>query len=72
MKDLDKLTKQELLNIIGKMKKKDLIYIIENKIGGEIIKKTKNAVRESIEFNLNKANTPVENVMANNNLYKNI
>ena len=55
--NLQKLNKSELLGIIKKMKKDDLIQIIENKIGGgnsNIIKETNNAIRRSIKVNSNK------------------
>jgi hypothetical protein len=59
--NIDKLNKSELLKIIGKMKKKELINIINNKIGGGdmlIIKETKNAIRSNFPYK-------------NNNLIKN-
>jgi hypothetical protein len=71
--NLNKLNKTELLNIISKMNKKDLIDIINNKIGGEIISKTKDAIRQSIKFNKEKAKiNNVKNVMANDKLYNKI
>lgn len=76
---LTKLNKNQLLNIISKMKKKDLVYIINNKIGGEndekIIKETKNAIRKEIIFNKSKVKNQNENEnnsMANNTLYNKI
>lgn len=69
---LNKLNKEQLLNIISKMKKQDLIEIINNKTGGsneKIISKTKNAIRKEIHFDSLKINNNQNNVMANNNLY---
>jgi len=74
--NLNKLTKKELLNIVSKMKKEDLVHIIENKIGGgneTIIKQTNNAIRKTISFNKNKANKISEEIaMANNKLYNEV
>jgi hypothetical protein len=75
--NLKNLTKNELLSIINKMKKNDLIKIIESKIGGgdeQIIKQSKTAIRKSIVFNKNKLNklNKNNNVMANDPLYNNI
>lgn len=75
--NLKNLTKDELLNIINKMKKNDLIKIIESKIGGgdeQIIKQSENAIRKSIVFNKNKLKdlNKNNNVMANDPLYNNI
>lgn len=67
--NLQKLNKSELLKIIKKMKKDDLINIINNKIGGgdlSIIKETNNAIRTPLESSkYSKKN----NAMANDNLY---
>jgi len=70
-KKLNNLTKNELLEIISKMKKKDLINIIENKLGGsgEIIKQTSTSSRKAIVFNKNKVNKKNNLAMANDNLY---
>jgi hypothetical protein len=67
--NLNNLTKKELLNVISKMKKKDLIEIISLKIGGF---ETKYAIREPIEFNENKVKAKDNNVMADNNIYNKI
>lgn len=72
---LNKLNKEQLLNIISKMKKQDLIEIINNKTGGsneKIISETKNAIRKEIHFDSLKINNNENNVMANNNLYNKI
>ena len=72
---LNKLNKEQLLNIISKMKKQDLIEIINNKTGGsneKIISETKNAIRKEIHFDslkINNNESSQNNVMANNNLY---
>jgi hypothetical protein len=81
--DLNKLTKIELLSIIQKMKKDDLINIIQNKIGGgnsNIIKETNNAIRRSIKVNKNKlrniniesnnSNTMGDDILYNKMYYK--
>ena len=70
-KKLNSLTKNELLGIISKMKKEDLINIIENKLGGsgEIIKQTSTSSRKAIVFNKNKVNKKNNLAMANDNLY---
>ena len=68
--NIDKLNKSELLKIIGRMKKKELINIINNKIGGGdmlIIKETKNAIRSNFPH---KNNNLIKN-NKNNNLIKN-
>lgn len=77
---LSKLNKKELLKIISKMKKNDLINIINNKIGGgdnNIIKETKNAVRRSFSINdsINNNNLKkpyINNSMANDPQYNTI
>ena len=71
-KKLNKLSKKELLEIIGGMKKKDLIDIIENKVGGgdeEILKITNTSIRKSIVYNKSKLNNSNNLAMANDNLY---
>jgi hypothetical protein len=70
-KNLNNLSKKELLEIISNMKKKDLINIIENKFGGkeEIIKQTSTSSRKAIVFDKNKANKKINLAMANDNLY---
>ena len=75
--NLKNLTKNELISIINKMKKNDLIKIIESKIGGgdeQIIKQSATAIRKSIVFNKNKLKNlnKNNNVMANDPLYNNI
>ena len=47
-KSLEKLNKQQLLSIISKMKKVDLINVINQQVGGG-----NNAIRTEIKFNLN-------------------
>ena len=47
-KSLEKLNKQQLLSIISKMKKVDLINVINQQGGGG-----NNAIRTEIKFNLN-------------------
>ena len=71
---LKNLNKIELLEIISKMKKDELIKIIETKIGGNnetIIKETRNAIRKSIVFNKNKLNIQITNAMSNDVIYNN-
>jgi len=81
-KNLNKLTKKELIQIISKFKKESLISFILNKKGGENnmnnmnnenkFIKTNNAIRKFILFNKNKSLEKENNVMANNNLYNKI
>ena len=84
-KSLKKLTKKELLSMIAKMKKDELINIIHKNSfklkqrggteGGEIIKETKNAVRKSIVFNQSKLYELNNNniiPMNNNGIYNNV
>lgn len=85
-KSLKNLTKKELLSMISKMKKDELINIIyKNSMklkqrggeGGQIIKETKNAVRKSIVFNQSKLYESVNNdnkykSMNNNSIYNNV
>ncbi len=71
-KNLNNLTKKELLEIISNMKKKDLINIIMNQNGGNIEgnnKKTTVSSRKEIVFNENKLNKTNSLSMANDNLY---
>jgi hypothetical protein len=73
--NLDKLSKSDLLTIIGKMKKTELVKIINNKIGGAdevVIKETQNAIRKSIVFNKSKLNKNVNNAMANDKIYNKV
>jgi DNA replication protein DnaD len=76
---LNYMKKSELLSIISKMKKQELVEIINNKIGGSnehVIKETKNAVRKELVFNKNKESNDKEknnvNVMANDPKYNKI
>ena len=74
--NLNYMKKSELLTIISKMKKQELIQIINNKIGGGnelVIKETKNAVRKELVFDKSKEhkNNNV-NVMANDPKYNKI
>ena len=74
-KELNKLKKKELVNIISILNKKDLVDVInchmkkESKSGGGvIISRTKNAIRESLNFNVSKLQN--KNIaMANDNIY---
>jgi hypothetical protein len=70
------MKKSELLNIISKMKKQELIQIINNKIGGVnelVITETKNAIRKELVFNKSKVNEKNSlNVMANDPKYNKI
>lgn len=69
--ELEKLNKNELLNIISKMKKKELIEIINNKNGGNN-NETDNAIRIPIIFKKEKIKENNNNVMANNSIYNKI
>jgi len=82
-KSLQKFTKKELLSMISKMKKDELINIIyKNSMKlkqrggeeGEIMKETKNAVRRSIVFNQDKLyeSNNSQNSMNNNRIYNNV
>ena len=66
--NLHKLKKTDLLNIISKMKKKELIQIIETKVGGS------DAIRSAIIYNKNKLkqNQNQTIAMANDTLYNNV
>jgi hypothetical protein len=71
---LDRLNKKELLEIIGKMKKTELINIInfQQKGGSNFVKKeTDNAIRTPLEFDQNLIinNINKNNVMSNDSLY---
>lgn len=73
--NLKKLNKKELLNVISKMKKNDLMEIINNKIGGdneEIIKETNEAIRKSIKYNSKKVKKNKNYIMANDEKYNEI
>ena len=77
-KYLNKMTKKELLKIISKMKKAELVTVIannSNKVGGSnetVIKETENAVRKMIIYDERKNNKNINNAMANNRLYNKI
>jgi hypothetical protein len=70
---LERLNKKELLEIIGKMKKTDLINIInyQQKGGSQIIKiETENAIRTPLEFDPTLKIDNIKNyAMSNNSLY---
>ena len=71
-KSLEKLNKQQLLSIISKMRKADLINVINQQVGGG-----NNAIRTEIKFNLNKLRNKqnIKNdslAMTNNNIYEHI
>ena len=71
---LNKLNKTQLLNIIKKMKKEELIHIIENKIGGgdiKIIQETNNSIRKPLEYNKYK-NDKKNNSISDDVLYNKI
>jgi hypothetical protein len=75
--NLNSFTKNQLLSIIGNMKKKDLIDIINNKIVGssnenESIKINPIPFNKKLykELKDNKGNPPYS--MQNNNLYRNV
>jgi hypothetical protein len=73
--NLKKLNKEQLLNIISKMKKSDLIEVINNKIGGgnsTVLKETNNAIRKAIVFNESKIKKTQNNTMENDTLYNKI
>jgi len=78
--NLKDLNKKELLSIIAKFKKDELIniinkYSLKQKGGseGEILKETKNAIRKSIVFNQSKfyESDNSNNSMNNNSIYNN-
>ena len=61
------LSKKELIEIISKMKKKELIQILENKIGGGEV------TRNPIILNLTRKEVKKNNIaMQNDQLYNNI
>lgn len=66
---LEKLNKQQLLSIISKMKKTDLINVINQQVGGG-----NNAIRTEIKFNLNKLRNKKNGnlAMSNNIIYEHI
>ena len=68
-KSLEKLNKQQLLSIISKMKKVDLINVINQQVGGG-----NNAIRTEIKFNLNKLRYKKNGnvAMLNNSIYEDI
>jgi hypothetical protein len=68
------MKKEDLLKIIGKMKKNDLLNIIVNKVGGNGLENSKNAIRKYIVFDEKKLqnNKHNYNVMANDNIYENV
>jgi hypothetical protein len=65
--DLYKLKKKELLNILSKFKKNEIIEIINNKIGGNL--NSNEVERTPIQFNKNKLKKNINNAMANDRLY---
>ncbi len=73
--NLQKLNKKELLEIIGKMKKTELINIINIKQNGgsnSVKTETKNAIRTPLQFNKlleNEQNNNNIHVMSNNKIY---
>jgi hypothetical protein len=70
-KNLHKLNKSELLKIISKMKKDELIEIIDNKIGGgnsNIIKETKNAIRRTFPIDHSKISNINDKLYINNSM----
>lgn len=64
-KDLNKLTKNELLQILSKLKKNQLIEILNNKIGGN----DSNAERTPIKFDKKKLDKKINIAMANDPIY---
>lgn len=70
---LNLLSKKELIEIISKMKKKELIQILENKIGGSGELNNSKVTREPIILNLTKKEVKKNNIaMQNDQLYNNI
>ena len=65
-KNLNKMTKSDLLNIISQFKKSELIKMI----GGA--EETEYAIKTPIVFNKNKVNKKIDKALLNNNLYKNV
>ncbi len=60
--ELEKMTKNQLLTVIGKMKKKDIVNMLtNNKLGGSnddknVIKETPHSIRKPIVYNSKKLN----------------
>jgi len=65
---LNKLTKKELLIIIGNMKKDQLIEFIQYKFGGN----EPNIIKEEIKFNKNKVYKKINNAMPDNKIYRSL
>lgn len=71
-KNINNMTKKELLEIISNMKKKDLVNIILNQTGGgseEEKNEKSTSTRKEIIFNRSKLNKKNNLSMANDNLY---
>ena len=63
--DLNKMKKEELINLISKMKKKELIELLNFKFGGSIIKK-------NLQYDQEKAKKIQKNIMPNDSQYNEI
>ena len=78
--NLKNLNKKELLSIIGKMKKKDLIKVIESKIGGDNSNTNTNNNKinripikyDESKIKNNNNNNNLEQIMENDNIYNRI
>jgi hypothetical protein len=68
--NLNKLNKNELLIIIGNMKKDQLIKFIKNKFGGE--NNDSNIIKEEIKFNNTKASKKINYAMPDNKIYRSL
>ena len=79
-KNLEKLTKKDLINKICKMSKKNIIKMLLNKSGGVNISETNinssEIITEPIVFNpaaaQNKNKNKNKSIMKNNNIYANV
>jgi hypothetical protein len=75
-KNLEKLTKKELINKICKMSKKNIIRMLINKSGGvgETNRNSSEIITEPIIFNPTATQNKNKNksIMKNNNIYANV
>jgi hypothetical protein len=75
-KNLEKLTKKELINTISKMSKKNIIKMLINQSGGMVEGNvyTSEIITEPIVFNPSviKNKNKNNNIMRNNKIYENV